>query len=61
MTVFAAANGFGAHLEDDWLPANGALTIEMEHLPDGGAVIFPEATGYHSRFIRAVESDSGYT
>ena len=46
MTVFAAANGFAAHLEDDWLPANGALAIEMEHLPDGGAVIFPEATGY---------------
>ena len=46
MTVFAAADGFAAHLENDWLPANGALAIEMEHLPDGGAVIFPEATGY---------------
>ena len=46
MTVFAAANGFAAHLEEDWLPANGALTIEMQHLPDGGSVIFPEATGH---------------
>jgi predicted HTH transcriptional regulator len=46
MTVFAAADGFGAHLEDDWLPANGALTVEMQRLPDGGSVIFPEATGY---------------
>ena len=46
MTVFAAADGFGAHLEEDWLPANGALTIEMQHLPDGGSVIFPEATGH---------------
>ncbi len=45
MTVFAAADGFGAHLEEDWLPANGALTIEMQRLPDGGSVIFPEATG----------------
>ena len=46
MTVFAAADGFAAHLENDWLPADGALPIEMEHLPDGGAVIFPEATGH---------------
>ena len=46
MTVFAAADGFAAHVTDDWLPANEALTIEMEHLPDGGSEIFPEATGY---------------
>ena len=46
MTVFAAANGFAAYVEDGWVPANGALTIEMEHLPDGGSVIFPEATGF---------------
>lgn len=45
MTVFAAADGFSAHLEEDWLPANGALTIEMQRLPDGGSLIFPEATG----------------
>ncbi len=45
MIVFAAANGFAAHLDDDWLPANGALTIEMQRLPDGGSMIFPEATG----------------
>ena len=45
MTVFAAADGFAAHLEEDWLPANGALTIEMQCLPGGGCVIFPEATG----------------
>ena len=46
MTVFAAADGFAAHVTDDWLPANGALAIEMEHLPAGGSEIFPEATGY---------------
>ena len=45
MTVFAAAPGFAAHVEYDWLPAQGALAIEMQALPDGGSVIFPEATG----------------
>ena len=46
MTVFAAAVGFAAHVENDWLPANGTLTIEIQRLPDGGSVIFPDATGY---------------
>ena len=46
MTVFAAATGFAAHLEHDWVPAQGALATEMQSLPEGGAVIFPEATGY---------------
>ena len=46
MTVFAAADGFAAHVENDWLPASGALTIEMQRLPDGGSTIFPEATGH---------------
>ena len=45
MTVFAAAPGFAAHVEYDWVPAQGALAIEMQTLPDGGSVIFPEATG----------------
>lgn len=45
MTVFAAAHGFAAHLEHDWVPGNGTLTIEMQTLQDGGSVIFPEATG----------------
>ena len=46
MTVFAAATGFAAHIEHDWVPAQGALTIEMQSQPESGAVIFPEATGY---------------
>ncbi len=46
MTVFAAATGYAAHLEYDWVPAQGALAIEMQSLPNGGAVIFPEATGH---------------
>ena len=46
MTIFAAAPGFGAHLERDWVPTQGALAIEMQNLSNGGAVIFPEASGY---------------
>ena len=46
MTVFAASSGYAAHLEHDWVPAQGALAIEMQSLPNGGAVIFPEATGH---------------
>ena len=45
MTVFAAAPGFAAHLENDWMPAKRGLAIEMQPLPEGGSVIFPEATG----------------
>ena len=46
MTVFGASTGYAGHLERDWVPAQGALAIEMQSLPEGGAVIFPEATGY---------------
>ena len=28
------------------MPSQGALAVELETLPEGGAVIFPEATGY---------------
>ena len=45
MTVFVAAQGFAAHCERDWMPAEGALAVELKPLPDGGAVIFSEATG----------------
>ena len=46
MTVFAAATGYTAYLECEWVPAQGTLAIEMHSLPEGGAVIFPEAAGY---------------
>ena len=46
MTVFAAAPGYAAHLEREWVPSSRALTIELESLQEGGSVIFPEATGY---------------
>ena len=45
MTVFVAAHGFAAHCEQEWMPSEGVLTVELKPLPDGGAVIFPEATG----------------
>lgn len=46
MTVFVAAPGYAAHVERDWRPSQGALAVELEALPDGGAVLFPEATGH---------------
>ncbi len=45
MTVFAAASGYAAHLENNWVPAKGRLALEMQNLQDGGSIIFPEATG----------------
>ena len=47
MTVFAAATGFTACVQRDWTPAERPLSLELDALPPGGgAVIFPEATGY---------------
>ena len=46
MTVFAAAPGRAAHVEREWMPSRDGLAIELRDLPGGGAVIFPEATGY---------------
>ena len=46
MTVFAAAPGHAAHPERDWTPSERALAIDLDALPDGGSVIFPEATGH---------------
>ena len=45
MTVFAASSGHAAKLHQPWIPAHGALALEMDPLADGGSVIFPEATG----------------
>ena len=46
MTVFAAATGFAAHLEHDWVPAQRGLAIKMQSLPSGGSVLFPEGKGH---------------
>ena len=46
MTVFASAPRHAAHPEWDWTPSERALAIELDALPEGGSVIFPEATGH---------------
>ena len=46
MTVFTAAPGHGAHVEREWVPGHGSLAVELSPLPEGGSVIFAEATGY---------------
>ena len=46
MTVFVAAMGFSACVERAWTPADRGLALDLEELPGGGAVIFPEATGH---------------
>ena len=48
MTVFASASApeHAAHLERDWTPSERALAIDLAGLPEGGSVIFPEATGH---------------
>ena len=45
MTVYVAAIGFCAHLEHGWIPAERTLHVDLNTLPQGGAVIFPEAAG----------------
>lgn len=45
MTVFAAAPGFTASTEYGWMPAERELSLQLELLDNGGAVIFPRATG----------------
>ena len=45
MRVFVAATGYAAHCEEGWIPAEGDLTVELDLLPEGGAVILSNATG----------------
>ena len=46
MTVYAAAPGFAAGIMRDWRPDQGGILLELDALPAGGAVVFPEATGH---------------
>ena len=46
VTVFAAARGYAARLEREWVPAQGTLDIEMDSLSDGGSCIFPDEIGH---------------
>ena len=46
MTVFAAASGYAARVEHEWVPAERNLDLEMDPLSGGGSRIFPEEIGY---------------
>lgn len=46
MTVYAAAPGFAAGLQHEWIPQQGGLLLALKRLPSGGSTIFPQATGY---------------
>ena len=46
MSVYAAAPGFAARRQCDWIPQQGGLLLALERLTAGGSVIFPEASGH---------------
>ena len=46
------------HLERDWVPVQGVLTIEMHSLPEGGAIIFSRGDRLPSGPIRTFESET---
>ena len=45
MTVFAATTGFSARVRHDWMPVEGRLSLALDALPGGGAILIPEDTG----------------
>ncbi len=45
MVVFAAAPGFAAGLETDWIPEHRPLALELVPMP-GWSAFFPEAIGH---------------
>ena len=45
MTVMAAASGYTAHVEKDWVPARSSLELNLQELSGGGAVIFADGSG----------------
>ncbi|MDE0134280.1 MAG: putative DNA binding domain-containing protein [Acidimicrobiaceae bacterium] len=49
MTVYAAAAGRAAGRIEGWIPADGALALDLEAAVDGGSTIFAEATGHIPR------------
>ena len=44
ITVFCAALGHAAHVEQGWRPTE-PLSVQLEKLPTGGSIVFPERTG----------------
>ena len=45
ITIFVASENHSAYLKKDWIPLTNIL-IELQTLPNGGSVIFPNETGY---------------
>ena len=46
MTVYVAADGCSAQVEQGWIPSERALAVELVGLPGGGSIVFPEGTGH---------------
>ena len=46
MTVFASAPGYAARVEHGWIPATGALHLDIDSLSAGGSVSFADRTGH---------------
>ncbi len=46
MTVFAGVNGYTAGHSSDWVPFEGPLKLELSPLPNGGSIVFANATGH---------------
>jgi hypothetical protein len=46
MTVFVAAAGFAAAVKNEWVPAEGALEVQLEAVAGGGSVILADGIGY---------------
>ncbi len=46
MTVFAGTSGFTAGHSAGWVPAEGALKLELFPLSGGGSAVFPQSTGH---------------
>ena len=44
ITVFCAAPGYAAHVQQDWRPTE-PLTVQLDRLPTGGSIVFPERHG----------------
>lgn len=45
VTVFAGRPGFAAGLVRGWTPASGPVRLDLEPLPEGGAVVFAHEDG----------------
>lgn len=59
MTVYVAIRGYCAHLERDWTPAERMLHVDLDILPQGGAVILPEGTGQVPDLVGTINTASG--